>query len=382
MGLKFGNESLSLPGSLNRYKPQHTLILERQCEQDTFECLSTDEQYALFLQRALAIMEAEMTDLMLNQTNFEEMKTMFGNLSKLLEKSMELYIEEVEPILLSVQLVEDILFGLSFPLTLLEISVLSVMVGSVKKNIQSTRRLLQMIPYEVTARTPDMHKYLKTGKLNLEILDAAKKAKQERKEKEPLWKRIVHLVRAATTEDLDSEEEDVEEEDSSKSVSDQQSATLPDEVNGPDETQAVQPQPRSERRRPSFMLPGDAPPPRRGSLGIVRSMEVLGEASSDDGVAKVLSRRGSVSPSIVVEDEANQDRLTPPKQSLSFSLESGSKDNGNAALSHSKLCLAVSRQSMRNVSWRDVSDNTKSKNADASTSKPSADQNEEMSNDV
>jgi hypothetical protein len=60
---------------MNRYGPQDDLILARQCDQETLLCLSTDELYTLYLQRAISIREADVSELNLNLEAFVEMKS-------------------------------------------------------------------------------------------------------------------------------------------------------------------------------------------------------------------------------------------------------------------------------------------------------------------
>ncbi len=151
--------------SLNRFQLQDDLLFKQSCPDTTqFECSSLDELYAVFLQQVRTLLLYKDEELNFDIDAYRIMHHLAtGPLTEKLELSKQYYIDQVAPVLQSVLYAEDIVFGISFPIAILSIISLMIISRKIRNNIDCTRRLLQMIPYECACRIPDIQMFLKKG---------------------------------------------------------------------------------------------------------------------------------------------------------------------------------------------------------------------------
>lgn len=106
---------------------------------------------------------------------FKNMKDIgFGSLNTKLDDSVALFIEEVLPTVVSALNIQNILFGIGFPLTILSMIYLRYISLSLCHNIDTMAALLKSIPYQFVTQKREILRYVKHGKIYFSILDGKK----------------------------------------------------------------------------------------------------------------------------------------------------------------------------------------------------------------
>lgn len=165
-GVKYGNETLGLPGSVKRYAPQDSLLFDRSCTNNTWTCLGLDEMLALFLQTSRSLLAVQDSDLSWNNQLFLDIKSMVnGQLSIQLDASKALFVSETVPLVADVTYKDGILFGITFPIVFIEMLLIYILCQYMRHNISSSRQLLRLIPIQYQVRIPAIGHYLKSAKL-------------------------------------------------------------------------------------------------------------------------------------------------------------------------------------------------------------------------
>jgi hypothetical protein len=164
-GVKYGDSLLSLRQSVNTYPPQDILLRSRQCiDKNDTTCMSLDEMYTTFLQKATQLINENMTSLTFDSEVYKTMNAMqSGTLSRYLDMSKQYYIDEVLLLLSKNALMQRIVFSLSFLVTIFVLFSLWRMKKEIKLHIDGSRQLLYMIPYECSSRIQEIQVYLRRG---------------------------------------------------------------------------------------------------------------------------------------------------------------------------------------------------------------------------
>jgi hypothetical protein len=170
-GVKYGDTLLSLRASVNTYGPQDTLLRSRQCvDGNDTSCMSLEEMYTMFLQKATQLISENETTLTFDSEVYKTINSMqSGTFSRYLDMSKQYYIDEVLVSISSNALMQRVIFSLSFLVTGLVLFSLWRMKRGIKLHIDGTRQLLHMLPYECTTRTKAIQVYLRRGKV---LMDA------------------------------------------------------------------------------------------------------------------------------------------------------------------------------------------------------------------
>lgn len=164
--VKYGNDSLDLLGSVNRFDLQDALLFERTCSDNTFNCLGLDEMLSYFLQKCRTLMVVSESNLSWTNRDYLAIKAMVdGKLTEQLDLSKNLFVQETYPVLQKVSVIDAALFGSSFPILLGGMIVVYYFCHMTRRNIESTRLLLRLIPILYQVKIPAIGIYLKSSKL-------------------------------------------------------------------------------------------------------------------------------------------------------------------------------------------------------------------------
>jgi hypothetical protein len=147
--VKYGNETLQLKGSTNRFAAQDAALYQRPCTQNVYSCMALDELYAAMIENAhelLATPLNALNDKLFAYVQIQELIT--GALDSRIEASVDAFYAEIEPVYENALLAENILLGVLLPTIFAATVLLLYFIRRTRLTVDTVRSLLQMLPYE------------------------------------------------------------------------------------------------------------------------------------------------------------------------------------------------------------------------------------------
>ena len=165
--LLYGNTTMLLNGMVGRYATQDSMIFSRACADHTLPCQSLDQLYAFYLQTVARLHYQQDEDLSPYDHQFSLIAEMMRDyLPAKLESSVRLLIEETKLAFVRVNTSMNALGFTVIPLAIVGLLALVLYSQYVKRDIETCRRLLSMLPPQVMIRETDIRRYLKYGVIN------------------------------------------------------------------------------------------------------------------------------------------------------------------------------------------------------------------------
>eukprot|EP01116_Phalansterium_solitarium_P002832 TRINITY_DN1311_c0_g1_i6.p1 TRINITY_DN1311_c0_g1~~TRINITY_DN1311_c0_g1_i6.p1 ORF type:complete len:1724 (+),score=589.32 TRINITY_DN1311_c0_g1_i6:117-5288(+) len=180
-GLKYGNESMGLPGDLAANKANYELVFNQKCHLPELgdNCFGLDAMSAVFVRELGNILSSPST-VSVRTPAVEKIKYMLGSymyellegavyqgdgeMTIMLRKSATLYKQRTLDVIESVDVPLLALFIVAFPVLLVSFLVLSPLENKIRQENIRTMKMLLMVPGDVINNVPALAEYLDTGK--------------------------------------------------------------------------------------------------------------------------------------------------------------------------------------------------------------------------
>jgi hypothetical protein len=189
--LKYGNEEKMLYGSIHKDPVQDHLMYVRNCSLVYNSCASLDEMYSYYLDQAYALLYLTDDQLVLDHPIYAKMLEMqHGYLAKQLASSIDIFRVQVQQFLKGKVQLQDLLFGISFPVAFVVAFLIYKMMKGLRFHIDSTRHILGTIPVEHMSRSEALRKYMKKG-----IIPNEKKWKKKREKQNSLVNKTIQALK-------------------------------------------------------------------------------------------------------------------------------------------------------------------------------------------